>query len=104
MRNNINVAVQFRGAQGIVRVNHYIEGTEDRITDLDGNIVEQEVKVGDIGIGYATKERDDLLDKYELVGSPDVTDGQYGAEEVILNYYYRIILSLTSTSKDNNHK
>ena len=90
MRGNKNVVVTFNSMQGQVKVNHFIEGTEERITDLDGIEVAQEIKQGDIGSGYATKPREDLYAKYELVSSPAETSGTFSDQEVTLNYYYRI--------------
>ena len=90
MLENKNVEVSFQRTQGSVIVNHYIEGTGERITDLDGIEVAQEIKQGDIGSGYATKPREDLYAKYELVSSPAETSGEFKEEPVTLNYYYRI--------------
>ena len=90
MLENKNVVVTFQRTQGTITVNHYLEGTEERITDLDGNTVNADIRSGSIGSGYATQERIDLLDKYELVSSPVETSGEYSEEVVELNYYYRL--------------
>ena len=90
MKSNKNVVVTFSPAEGSIKINHFIEGTENRIIDLDGNIVEEETRSGPIGTAYATKEREDLLDKYELVSTPEITSGNYLEEVRVFNYYYKL--------------
>ena len=90
MRENKNVVVTFNSLQGTVLVNHYLEGTETRITDLDGAEVAQEVKQGDIGSAYVSKEKEGLENKYDVIGRPAEPSGEFSEQPVELNYYYRI--------------
>ena len=87
---DIEVIYYYVKKKGTVKVNHFVDGTEERIRDLDGNTVEQEVKQGEIGTGYVTKERDDLGNKYEYISGPTETSGIYSEGEITLSYYYRI--------------
>ena len=64
-------------------VHYYEEGTETELVPT----IESEV---DKGSEYATKEPENMEDKYELVAVPVNATGTIDANEVIVNYYYRI--------------
>ena len=89
-REGLEVTIENERIKGKVIVNHFIEGTEENITDYDGEEIKPELKKGDFGETFETEPRDDLSDKYEIVEIPSQTDGTYTENPQTITYYYRI--------------
>ena len=77
--------------KGQVIVHHYIEGSTDKVPSKeDGKVVEDEIKEGNVGEIYATKESENVSPEYDFVEAVGQTNGEYidGTIEVI--YYYKM--------------
>ena len=85
---NKHVIVEFEKMKSRVLVHYYIEGTEDKVPTIDGvaEDVETEGNIGDI---YATKEAENVIDRYELIQIPENASGEYTEDEIVVIYYYR---------------
>ncbi len=67
---------------GKVIVNHYLEGTEEKLAT-------SEEKTGEIGLNYETSANEEVLKNYELVTEPSNKNGKFSLNDQIVNYYYR---------------
>ncbi len=85
-----HIKVKFAIDESKVIVHHYLENTEDRIKDHDGNDVDDVEKHNYLGNIYITKPREDLYDRYELVDYPENSSGTYGIEDTEVIFYYRL--------------
>lgn len=85
--------------KGTVTVHYYLEGTEDKVPLIGGGVAEDIIKTGNIGEIYATKEPDNVSQKYELIEEPENSSGLITKEDIIVTYYYR---SKTSQITDKN--
>ncbi len=76
--------------KGTVITHYYIENTTDKVPLQDGGTAEDVTQTGNVGDIYATKEAENVSDKYELVSTVGNTSGtiQEGTTEVI--YYYKL--------------
>ncbi len=76
--------------KGTVITHYYIEGTEEKVPNKDGTVVEDIVNTGNIGDIYATKEAENVAPNYEFVRTEGETSGEIteGTTEVI--YYYKL--------------
>ena len=88
--NGLDLTIENERIKGKVTVNHFIEGTEENITDYDGIEVKPELMKDLYGEEFTTSPRTDLYDKYELVGAPQETTGIYSETPQTITYYYRI--------------
>ena len=76
----------------MIRVNHFIEGTENPVPLSDGSNAPQEIKNGEIGDNYTTEAitPENLDPRYELVEIPENSTGRFTDDEIVVNYYYKI--------------
>ena len=77
--------------EGTVITHYYIQGTKNKVpSKVEGQVVEDITQTGKVGEIWATKEAENVNDKYELVSVEGETSGEYkeGLQEVI--YYYKI--------------
>ena len=85
------IVVTFDKKGTSVLVHHYIEGTEDKVpSNIEGQVVEDEVKQGKIGDIYATKESENVAPNYEFVSTDGKTNGIMTEETTEVIYYYRL--------------
>ena len=86
-----NVIATFALTQGNVIVHHYkaIENEDGTLTYTEEKLTEDEVKTGDIGAMFATKESDLVPVYYEVCDSSEVTSGTYTEEDIEVTYYYK---------------
>ena len=89
-QSGLDLTIENEKIKGKVIVNHFVEGTEENITDYDGIEVQPELKKDLYGEEFTTTPRTDLYDKYELVGAPQETTGIYSETPQTITYYYRI--------------
>ena len=75
--------------KGNVIVHYYIEGTQNQVPLQDGTVAEDIVKTRTVGEIYATKEPENVSQKYELVEIPNNSSGKITKEDIIVIYYYR---------------
>ena len=90
MRNNKNIQVEFMANTYSVLVHHYIDGTEMKVPSRDGQVVEDEVKQGTINEIYATQISPDVHPMYGYVRVEGETSGEFGEEQKVVTYYYRL--------------
>ena len=77
--------------KGQVIVHHYVENTTNKVPSKEnGQVVEDEIKEGNVGDIYATKEAENVSPEYYFVEAVGQTNGEYidGTIEVI--YYYKM--------------
>ena len=86
-----DVIATFALTQGNVIVHHYkaIENEDGTLTYTEEKLTEDEVKTGDIGAMFATKESDLVPVYYEVCDSSEVTSGTYTEEDIEVTYYYK---------------
>ena len=86
----------------MIRVNHYIEGTENPVPLNDGNYAPQVIKNGQIGENYTTEaiSPDNLEPGYELVEVPDNSTGEFEEDTIIVNYFYKLKSCRITTDVD----
>lgn len=95
--NQIIVNYYYEERQIPLTVHYYIEGTENKVPLDDNTLAEDVVMKGYKGTSYTTQEIANVNEKYELVEIPDNSNGTYGDEEIVVNYYYKLRTSKITT-------
>ena len=88
--SNKHIIVEYEKIIGTLTVHHYVEGTTNHVPLADGNTADDESRSGHVGDSYATKERGDINEAYELVGIPENSSGEYIDGNVEVTYYYKL--------------
>ena len=92
-----SVRVLFSKIQGKVTVHHFVEGTTEQVdSKVKGEKVQDEIKQGDLGAIFATKESDNVAEYYQFLYSTEPTSGEFTEENQEVIYYYGL--------KDYNYK
>ena len=76
-------------SNGKVIVDHFIEGTTTPIVLSNGELAEEEILRGSLGVEYHTSMANHA-DYYELVAIPDNHEGNFTEENIHVIYYYRL--------------
>ena len=86
----INLDITNTKKKGTVITHYYIEGSEDKVPNSEGGVVEDITNEGNVGDNYATKEAENVAPNYEFVRTEGETSGQIveGTTEII--YYYKL--------------
>ena len=89
----------------LLKVHHYIEGTEESVPLADGSLALDEEYTGKEGEGYTTDAltAEELNEKYELASDPENSSGTYTGNEIIVTYYYKLVrrpLTIIITGED----
>ena len=86
----INLDITNTKKKGTVITHYYIEGSEDKVPNSEGGVVEDVTNEGNVGDNYATKEAENVAPNYEFVRTEGETSGQIveGTTEII--YYYKL--------------
>ena len=81
--------------KGTVIVHHYIEGTTTKVpSNVQGEVVADETKTGNIGAPYATKLAENVSAEYEAVSEEvENQSGEYIDGTIEVTYYYERIAS-----------
>ena len=74
---------------GTVTVHHYLENTTTKLA-------EDEIKTGNVGDMYATKQNETLAELYDLVGEPENSSGNYIDGNIEVTYYYKATEAVSS--------
>ena len=90
MTEDKHVVVEFEKIPANVIVHYYIENTTDKVPLQDGGTAQDVTQTGVVGDMYATKEADNVSDKYELVATPDNASGTMTKDTIVVIYYYRL--------------
>lgn len=88
--NDENLNIINETQKGNIIVHYYIEGTQNKVPLQDGTVAEDIVKTKTVGDIYATKELENISQKYELIAIPDNASGKITKEDIIVTYYYRL--------------
>ena len=89
MTENKDIIVTFARIEGQVIVHHYIVDTTESVpSNVEGEVVSDEIKVGYVGDTFATMESSDIATYYELVSKSEETSGTYTEEVQEIYYYY----------------
>ena len=75
---------------GKVTVHYYIEGTQTRVTDINGSEIADVVIEGKQGESYNTNSAENVKQNYELVAIPSNATGTISVEDTEVIYYYRL--------------
>ncbi len=75
---------------GKVIVHYYIEGTQTRVTDINGGEIADVLIEGKQGESYNTNAAENVKQNYELVATPSNATGTISAEDTEVIYYYRL--------------
>ena len=87
---DLDITIENEKIKGKAIIKHVLEGTDENISDYDGKEIEPELKKGLYGEQFETEPREDLSEKYELVGVPSESNGEFEEEPQTIIYYYRI--------------
>ena len=91
MKENKDVVVGFARDEGKVIVHHYLEGTTQKVPSvIEGEVIEDEIKQGDIGAPFATKPSTEIALRYGVVSNTEPTSGTYTEEDQFVTYYYNL--------------
>ena len=91
MKENKDVVVGFARDEGKVIVHHYLEGTTQKVPSvIEGEVIEDEIKQGDIGASFATKPSTEVALRYGVVSNTEPTSGTYAEEDQFVTYYYNL--------------
>ena len=90
MTENKHVVVEFEKIPTNVIVHYYIEGTSDQVPLQDGGTAQDVTQTGVVGDMYATKEAENVSNKYELVAEPENSSGIMVEDTTVVIYYYRL--------------
>lgn len=76
----------------VMTVNHYIDGTENKVLLKDGTEVVSTILRGFEGENYTTEpiSSEQLHEKFELIEIPYNANGTFGYETSTINYYYKV--------------
>lgn len=88
--NDENLNIINKTQKSNIIVHYYIEGTQNKVPLQDGTVAEDIVKTKTVGDIYATKELENVSQKYELIATPDNASGKITKEDTIVTYYYRL--------------
>ena len=75
---------------GKVIVHYYIEGTQTRVSDINGGEIADVLIEGKQGESYNTNAAENVKQNYELVATPSNATGTISAEDTEVIYYYRL--------------
>ena len=76
--------------KGTVITHHYIEGTETKVPNTEGGVVEDVIQTGNVGDIYATKQADNVNENYEFVSTEGQTSGTIQNGTIEVTYYYKL--------------
>ena len=89
-------------AEGTVVTHYYIEGTEERVpSNIEGQVIEDELTTGLIGDIYITEEATNVNDRYELKEVIGEVNGIIDSEYKEIIYYYGLKDSNLTITKTN---
>lgn len=89
--DKIELTIPNHKKQGNVIVHHYIQGTEEKVSaQEEGKVVEDVALSGNLGEIYITKEAENVNENYELAEVVGNESGEYGEEEQVVIYYYKL--------------
>ena len=99
-KDGLELTVENEKKKGQVTIHHYIMDvnengeyvkTEVKVpSNIQDEVVEDEIKNGPLGVSYATQQSSNISSKYRYVSADGETSGEYTEEPKEVTYYYEL--------------
>ena len=101
-KESYEITIENEKKQGTVIAHYYKEGTEERVpSNIEGQVIEDEIQTGKIGDIYITEEAKNVNDRYELKEVVGEVNGTIDEEYKEIIYYYGLKESNLTIEKTN---
>ena len=99
-KDGLELTIENEKKKGQVTVHHYIMDVNENgeyvkttikvPSNIQDEVVEDEIKIGPLGDSYTTAQSENISSKYRFVSADGVTSGEYSEEEKEVIYYYEL--------------
>ena len=86
----IDVTYLYKLKDTSVRVRHLIQGTEDKVPQTGGGVVEDVIIEGRVDDEYEALEAQDKVEYYEVAEEPSNKTGLMELDQIVVTYYYKL--------------